>query len=284
MKLQFIKSRACICGNNEYLTLCEIEGFDSKFINKIDFSVVKCCNCGLARTYPPPFINDETADVHISSTEYYSVLKDKESYIDPAERIIKAIRRRKRSGTLLDIGCGVGILLEVANKKYGYQGVGLEINHEAAEYGKEKLGVKIISGSIRDVLAENNKFDIVVLSHILEHIVEPIKFLEMTRQVLKSSGIIAVEVPDFRGFIPQVLTIRGKYWYGFQPTQHVWQFTHVTLEDILKKAGFMILDTYRNKNLNHRFNNDLKGSLSRFVYSLAARLSLGDRILVIGTI
>jgi len=79
MKLQFIKSRACICGNNEYLTLCEIVGFDSKFINKVDFSVVKCCNCGLARTYPPPFINDETA-----------------------ERIIKANGRRKSLGSLLD--------------------------------------------------------------------------------------------------------------------------------------------------------------------------------------
>lgn len=42
-----------------------------------------------------------------------------------------------------------------------------------------------------------------------------------------------------------------------------------------------MIDTCKNKNLNHQFANNLKGYLSRFIYSNAAKLSLGDKVLIV---
>lgn len=99
-----------------------------------------------------------------------------------------------RSKKVLDIGCGLGIFLNgfLDNE---WKGFGIEPSPYACNTIKEKLGLPIVCGNYNSGLF-NEKFDLVTLIHVLEHIAEPVEFLKEIRKDLKPKGIVFIESPD----------------------------------------------------------------------------------------
>ena len=99
-------------------------------------------------------------------------------------------RRTSRSGRLLDVGCGHGLLLDEARRR-GYDTVGLELSREAAEHAREALGLDVRELPLEGFSEGTNGdspggFDVVVLADVLEHLDDPVDAIDRCARLLRA--------------------------------------------------------------------------------------------------
>lgn len=145
------------------------------------------------------------------------------------------LTRSAAGGTLLDVGCGNGEFLDFA-RRAGWRVTGLEPDPRAAQVARAGGGeVDVREGGI-EVLGEvRAAFDVITLSHVLEHVHEPLELLRACGRLLKPGGCVWIETPnvDSRG--------HARYrrdWRGLEPPRHLVLFTHASLTAALRAAGF----------------------------------------------
>jgi 2-polyprenyl-3-methyl-5-hydroxy-6-metoxy-1,4-benzoquinol methylase len=151
------------------------------------------------------------------------------------------INRYIKKGKVLDIGCSIGIFLDIY-KENGWETWGVEPS-KSAQSAKRK-GHRIIKDYFENLPAgrqgqlPKNYFDLVILNHTLEHMDNPTEVLLKVSNILKKKGIVFIDVPNAGGIGAQIL---GKHWPFLAPEEHKWQFTKDSLEKILVKAGFKVI-------------------------------------------
>src|SRR3989344_659844 len=82
------------------------------------------------------------------------------------------------------------------------------------------------------------KFDVVILNHVLEHLEQPEKVLQKIHSLLNKRGIIAINVPNAGSLSAKIY---GASWKYVLPDEHLWQFTEKALKSLLEKNGFSVL-------------------------------------------
>jgi ubiquinone/menaquinone biosynthesis C-methylase UbiE len=101
-------------------------------------------------------------------------------------------------GDVLDLGCGIGEVADHVETKDRYFGV--DINPFCIEYlNSKKLWAKL--GSAYDIPMDSKSVDVVIFSHVLEHLSDPPKAMNEINRVLRPSGTLIVIVPMRRGYI-----------------------------------------------------------------------------------
>lgn len=80
-------------------------------------------------------------------------------------------------------------------------------------------------------------FDVVLLSHVLEHLPAPATFLQGIRRIMRNGSKMLVSCPNFDSFLARTL---GRYWVGLQVEQHLWHFTPSSLTSLLAESGFHV--------------------------------------------
>jgi methionine biosynthesis protein MetW len=141
-------------------------------------------------------------------------------------------------GTVLDIGCGDGILLENLNKK-GINGRGIDISSEAIKICKER-GLQCEQSDITDKLPfADNSFDGVVLTDVLEHLFQPLDVLNEAHRVCKE--YVYISVPNFVSFPARIHVLFGTVPENNTPRDgHVYWMTKKVLLDLLNRSSFEI--------------------------------------------
>jgi len=235
--------------------------------------------------------------------------KDKErSYFNPKEqrdldtfyrRILdKMVRLKPAPATLLEIGCAGGHFLLLARDR-GYSVKGIEISEYASEQARTRYGLDVLTGTLEDNDLPDQSIDIVYLKDVLEHVRNPLAFLEECRRILKPDGIIVVLVPSYidspllRLYIsiwqssPRLRTMiwanRGKYL--LDKPFHLFEFTASSLKKILDRAGFSIISRHNYTrppifNAHGFFALNLLRYFIRWLYFILVSLKLlnGDRL------
>ena len=140
------------------------------------------------------------------------------------------------SGTLLDVGCNEGRGLEFY-KKHGYSAEGLELNSKAAEIARNK-GFKVYGSTLESFISDN-KYDVVVLSNVLEHSLNPLSMLEHIHKLLNSNGQVWISCPNSQSWLRSAF---GRYWINWHVPFHVVHFSPNTLKQVLKKSQFEVLE------------------------------------------
>ncbi len=134
---------------------------------------------------------------------------------------------------LLDIGCGNGDFL-VQAKNYGWEVEGVDPDSKAAEVARAR-GLKVHVGTVDAVRDQYESFDGITLSHVVEHVYDPVALLRDCHKLLKPGGWIWVDTPN----IESLGNMRfGKNWRGLEPPRHFVIFNRSSLLKILEKAGF----------------------------------------------
>jgi len=196
-------------------------------------SLHTCRTCEVAWVLPSLQVDEHVEQQYLenitSPAEYYLAAQ---SYDYKTFTIrMKRIRGLTglRAGRMLDIGCNIGTFLEVA-ADIGWTPVGVEPNPHAARVASEK-GFEVHCGFFDGPLARTfPDFDAVHLGDVIEHVSNPVLFLEQVLQVLRPGGLLLCVTPDFNSVMGRLLQIK--------PTEHLVYFTKRSLISAVEAAGF----------------------------------------------
>ena len=188
---------------------CPICGVPSVLIagTNPDFSpsvILKCNECELWHTSPGP-TSIELADIYKET--YRSIRKESPtsgyiSFMDTRaeaqfEFISSASSERFVSSRVLDIGCGVGSLLKTFEHR-GSCVTGYEPDAIMATAAAERLTSQaVVSASLFEPAEWSGEpFDLICMSHVFEHVPDPLAFLRELFRITRSGGMLFLEVPN----------------------------------------------------------------------------------------
>ena len=156
-----------------------------------------------------------------------------------------------RAARICDIGCGSGEL-SAALAALGHRVVGVDPDPDAA--AKRCSTIEFLSGSAEQLpeSLRDRRFDVVVLSHVLEHCIEPLRALENARGLLSHEGLLVCEVPNNAAL---ALARAGCSWGMLDVPRHLHFFTDDSLVGFCERAGLEVRSV-RYGYYHRQFTND----------------------------
>jgi 2-polyprenyl-3-methyl-5-hydroxy-6-metoxy-1,4-benzoquinol methylase len=121
------------------------------------------------------------------------------------------------AGRLLDVGCGAGAFLNRMRNR-GWSVEGLDTDPLAARRAREDHGLSVTTDSIEKADYAPESFDAVTLSHVIEHVRDPVELLSECWRVLRPSGQISVTTPNVCSLAHKLF---GPFWRGLEPPRHL---------------------------------------------------------------
>ena len=142
---------------------------------------------------------------------------------------------------LADVGCGVGVFLAAAKESH-WDVFGIEESPYAAGFAKQAYGLDYVP-HLHSV--KPSSLDVVRLSHVLEHIPEPVAFLQEVKRLLKPNGILSIIVPNreplcckLTNATRRVFSNKIKLAGAIYPNMHVLGFSVSSLTSLVTSQGF----------------------------------------------
>lgn len=209
------------------------------YLAKESINVLRCRRCGLI--FVEKMQQHEDLIRHYSDEYFEPYLTSEAVHLKKRfKKRIEEIKMLAYPGFLLDVGCGAGFFLQLAAQT-GYSVRGVEISPYAADYARFKLGLPVFKGELGDVDFPPESFDIITLWHVLEHVKDPKAFLRQVNHLLKTNGLLAVEVPNIGSSAARVAGIN---WELMAPKEHFYYFNRASLQQYLEESGFSIVKTH----------------------------------------
>jgi 2-polyprenyl-3-methyl-5-hydroxy-6-metoxy-1,4-benzoquinol methylase len=136
-------------------------------------------------------------------------------------------------GRLLDVGCGDGARL-LRMRELGWRVTGTDLDERALEQAR-RAGLDVKQGTLAEQHFPSGAFDAVTLSHVIEHVPDPLETLRECRRVLALDGVVMVVTPNAESMGHARW---GARWRGLEPPRHLQVFTWDALEAVARSAGF----------------------------------------------
>ena len=202
--------------------------------------VLECSRCGLARAQAAAF------DPAAYYTRGYFSGDEPDGYADylGAEPVLRRefartvdfVRRYRRSGNLLELGCAYGFFLQEAKRHFAVSGI--ELSPDAAAYCRRQ-GLAVETGTA-DALDRCGRgpFDVIVMLDVIEHVPDPHETMDLVARALAPGGIVVLTTGDFRSLAARALK---SGWRLMTPPQHLWFFTPASLERLAWRAGLNVV-------------------------------------------
>lgn len=166
---------------------------------------------------------------------YFDTTIDHNPFIEKEiKEKIKLIESYKKKGKLLEIGCGVGDLLNKLQTIYNVKGI--DISKHAIDKASKKIDKKKLM--VLDIEKENIKdnFDIVIAFDVMEHLKRPKEVLKKIKNILNKNGILIFSVPNNYGFFGKIMT----RVFNFIDKTHISTYRREKWIKIIKKLDFDI--------------------------------------------
>ena len=134
---------------------------------------------------------------------------------------------------VLDIGCG-NVDFLISAREAGWLVSGLEPDTKAAEVAQQR-GLDVTVGTVDTLAGESNCFDVITLSHVIEHVHEPKQLLQAVHRLLKPGGMVYIDTPNIHSL---GATLFMKNWRGLETPRHLVLFNAASLTGLLNSTGF----------------------------------------------
>jgi 2-polyprenyl-3-methyl-5-hydroxy-6-metoxy-1,4-benzoquinol methylase len=229
-EIEVMKQQSCyVCSNEKLRVISEIDRYGFYYPTAI------CENCGNVQQseyYTEEVLADFYSNIY---RRIYGGQPPQEFFNDQKKgkgiEIFKFVDSVCKPKRVLEVGCGAGGILSVFRDN-GCEVIGLDFDDDYLDVARQN-GITTITGSL-DKLASKDKYDLIILSHVLEHIVEPARFLETLIEHLEDTGVIYIEVPSLNN------VSEGGYEYDllrYWQNAHSIHFTVATLNLLCKRVG-----------------------------------------------
>lgn len=233
-----------ICQSKNYAIIKSISYriFNEHPYNK-GYDLVECDNCNFI--YANLLISQSELDsYYINQSKYedkeistgtgYNV-HDKKRLEDTASFLSEKIQ--DKSIRIIDIGCANGGLLSEL-KELGFQNVyGLDPSLSCVNFTKKNVGCECYHSSIFNI--ENitiGKFDLVIYTHVLEHVIDVQKLIQISKSILNPNGYLYIECPDSDSYYKFIHSPLQEF-----NSEHINHFTKTSFENLTSSNGFKTL-------------------------------------------
>jgi len=205
---------------------------------KDGFPHLRCLECSM--TYVSPVLNQERLHSHyLDETSYTEVLLNDVNRALDEKRFHYCLdvldQFAAPPGRLLDIGCGPGTFLTVA-KARGWSVQGVEFN-KACVAALTRAGIDVIDVPLEQAPLDAGSYRCVALWDVLEHIPGAAVFLASIHPLLRTDGILMIEVPQIDSLVSRVLHEKSATFAG---DAHINFFNVATLTRLLEQNGFVV--------------------------------------------
>lgn len=242
-KLQSVKD--CICGSRNFEQLAGKDRFGLPVNSNI------CTKCGLITSTPRISLRSlgdfydyeyngltlgiENAEEMICQTgeEHGDLIFN---FLDPY--LSNSVK------SLAEIGCGSGHNLAAIQKHLLKKGVATELygcdySSQYVKLARELFNVNAIQGNIESLIKTGVKVDVVILSHLFEHLIDLKSEMKKIKRILNTSGIVYIEVPG-------ILDLKNKFEYDcdflkYLTIAHTYNFSLGTLTNTMMLGGFDLI-------------------------------------------
>ena len=190
------------------------------------YRVVRCQDCRHCFASPRPSTLWQHYE-HVEDLVYLTMHRER---LATAEKVIRQLRRYGPGGRLLDVGCGTGDFLSIAQQIYQVEGV--ELSRWAAEVASRR-GFVVHRCPLSNV-EPHAPYDLITLWGVIEHFEHPSQEVAKMSEILRPGGLVALWTGDVESFPSRVL---GRKWWYLQG-QHLQMFSRRSLSQLFQDRGF----------------------------------------------
>jgi 2-polyprenyl-3-methyl-5-hydroxy-6-metoxy-1,4-benzoquinol methylase len=209
--------------------------------------ILKCSKCGFGLTK-----NLKAQDSIYHRDETY--INEDNLFKNIFQKRVNIIDKLIKPGKVLEVGCSTGLMLSLL-KDRGWEVTGVEISKTAGEVA-EKRGIKIYQQKFEKIKFDQ-KFDLIIFNHTLEHVEDFKTVLVKSRALLKPKGYLYVDLPNFGSFSAGLLKTK---WPLLLPLEHLWHFNLKALIKLLQDLEFKIVFVNRSSGI-WDYQNPTRGVL-----------------------
>jgi SAM-dependent methyltransferase len=200
--------------------------------DKGGFDWLRCLSCGTL--YISTLPNAESR-MHYETGGYYNDenLDVPRFVTSRLEEIVNSFAPYRQSNRFLDVGCGAGTLLSVANQA-GWNAEGVELSVPTVDILR-KQGLAVFPGELAQAKFPEGHFDVVTAAELIEHVPDPSSLIAEVARILRPGGIFWATTPHSHGASGRVLKLK---WSVVSPPEHLHLFSVRGMAALLARHGF----------------------------------------------
>ncbi|MBP7809385.1 MAG: class I SAM-dependent methyltransferase [Bacteroidia bacterium] len=251
-------------------------------VSQESFNIVSCKACNFKFTNPRP--SDSEIGKYYKSEDYVSHSDTKKGLINRLYHMVRTRTLKQKldlissyvsRGTILDYGCGTGMFLKTCADA-GWKSFGFEPDSDAKKLAEGK-GLSVANS--KEALA-GNKYDIISLWHVLEHVTDLDPTLEFFSKSITDKGRLIIAVPNYTSADAKYYK---EFWAGYDVPRHIYHFEINTLKKLLGNYGFsleetkpMKFDSYYVSMLSEKYKTGSMNYFTAFLNGLKSNLAAKD--------
>jgi SAM-dependent methyltransferase len=251
-------------------------------VSQESFNIVSCKACNFKFTNPRP--TDSEIGKYYKSEDYVSHSDTKKGLINRLYHMVRTRTLKQKlglissyvsRGTILDYGCGTGMFLKTCADA-GWKSFGFEPDSDARKVAEGK-GLTVANS--KETLS-SNKYDIISLWHVLEHVTDLDPTLEFFSKTITDNGRLIIAVPNYTSADAKHYK---EFWAGYDVPRHIYHFEINTLKKLLGNYGFsleetkpMKFDSYYVSMLSEKYKTGSMNYFTAFLNGLKSNLAAKD--------
>jgi 2-polyprenyl-3-methyl-5-hydroxy-6-metoxy-1,4-benzoquinol methylase len=274
MKEKPYRAEVCnICGSDRYRRVHFFKEWNLGREPVRDVSIVQCRSCRVRRRMPG-IIDDYEAEYHAPYEEQGQAIHPHQLCHFADLMTVRLPQFDAKNVKFLDVGCSTGRVLRLATT-LGFEATGLDYSRWATEYCA-KLGFTTRHGSLIGQWEESTLFDIIHCCHTIEHLPDPVAYLQEMHRLLKPGGQLMLACPNYAS-LPRLI-LRDK-WGVWCLDSHLWQFTSKQMQRLLAANGFEVVSV----STHHGFcpQKRWKRWIKKWIFDPGAALGYADGLNII---
>jgi 2-polyprenyl-3-methyl-5-hydroxy-6-metoxy-1,4-benzoquinol methylase len=241
------------------------------------FSLFTNSKYNMLVTYPVP----RSLQDYYKSVDYISHTDSKKTVVDKLYRIVKVYSLGRKllllnsfnmkKKTILDLGAGTGDFLSIC-KRDDWKVVGVEPSSIARKVARKK-GINLYE-DLNEIV--NQKFDVITLWHVLEHVQNLQGTIKTLKYLLNPGGRIVVAVPNHKS--ADALFYK-EHWAAFDVPRHLWHFSQFSIHSFFSEVEMNIervlpmkFDSYYVSLLSEKYKNGKSNFVMAFYRGLISNI------------